>query len=111
MGNSREGVPPVDRNGERILTPTLAETIRRLEPLAETVFCHQSELSGEIALLFKGAIGDPTMALARARRLIEVLLKDRYIRRECPPPPYGNEVKCRGWPRPFATRCAWRATA
>jgi hypothetical protein len=53
----------------------------------------QEELRNEIALLFKTAVVDRSMAMARARRLLEVMIVDYYIRWKPVTPPYRNKIK------------------
>lgn len=50
------------------------------------------DLRGEFDLLFKRSLDDRPMALARARRLVEVFVTDLYIS-SINPAAYGNEVK------------------
>lgn len=50
------------------------------------------DLRGEFDLLFKRSLDDRPMALARARRLVEVFITDLYII-SINPAAYGNEVK------------------
>jgi hypothetical protein len=71
---------------------TLKATIYRLQKSAGPALDAQRELSDEIDLLFKTAFVDRSMALGRARRLLEVMLIDYYIRWKPLAPPYRNRI-------------------
>jgi hypothetical protein len=66
----------------------LEATIDGLKRSAEPALKAQQELRGEIERLFKTVLVDPSMAVARARRLLEVIIKDYYISRKSLVPPY-----------------------
>ncbi len=63
-----------------------------LEGVDRVLLDHQ-ELREEFELMLKRSLDDRPMALGRARRLLEVLVVDEYIRAHKLKPPYGEEVK------------------
>ncbi len=63
-----------------------------LEGVDRVLLDHQ-ELREEFELMFKRSLDDRPMALGRARRLLEVLVVDEYIRAHNLKPPYGKQLK------------------
>jgi hypothetical protein len=75
------------------MTTSLDTAIHRLQQSAGPALEAHRELRNEINLLFKTALVDPSMALARARRLLEVIVVDYYISRKSLVPPYRHQIK------------------
>jgi hypothetical protein len=72
------------------MEPLLNESLEHLEKVSRPVRNGQGALREEFGLLFKTGLVDRAMALARARRLLEVLVLDRYIDWKGLAPPYGK---------------------
>lgn len=75
------------------MSDTLAGVMSRLEATVGSALQAQDELRAEFAALFKTVVVDRAMAVGRARRLLEVLVVDRYIAFKALTPPYGKKLK------------------
>lgn len=58
-----------------------------------TLLAGKQDLRDEFDLLYERSLDDRPMALARARRLVEILVVDAYIDVSKPAEPYGDEIK------------------
>lgn len=75
------------------MTTTFDNSILRMQSSASAVLDAQPALREEIGMLFQTVRVDRTMALGRARRLLEVMVVDHYIRWKPVTPPYRSKIK------------------